>query len=87
MSEAEKTELIQQINTAVDEIRHHLKVDGGDVEIVDITDDFCVRIKWLGNCESCTMSSMTLRAGLEQTIKAKLPQIKSIEAVNGVGVS
>ncbi len=85
MSSAEKQELIKQLDAALDDLRPHLKVDGGDVEIVDVTEDQQVMIKWLGNCEMCSMSSMTMRAGIEQTIKSKFPQIKSVAAVNGIG--
>lgn len=85
MSSAEKQELIKQLDAALDDLRPHLKVDGGNVEIVDVTDDQEVKIKWLGNCEMCSMSSMTMRAGIEQTIKSKFPQIKSVEAINGIG--
>lgn len=84
MSEQEKTILIGDINKALDSIRPHLKVDGGDVEVVDVSDDLEVSIKWLGNCEFCSMSIMTMRAGVEQAILQKLPQIKSVKAINGV---
>ena len=46
-------------------------------------DEFAVKIKWLGNCEGCAMSVMTLRAGIEETLKNKIPEITSVEAVNG----
>jgi len=86
MSAEEKTELIKKVNAALDDIRPHLKVDGGDVEIVDITDDLHVKVKWLGNCEICSMSAMTMKAGLEQAVIQKVPSIVGIEAVNGVGL-
>jgi Fe-S cluster biogenesis protein NfuA len=54
--------------------------------VVDITDEMILQIKWLGNCSSCSMSAMTMRAGIEQTIQAKLPEISGVEAVNGIGV-
>jgi Fe-S cluster biogenesis protein NfuA len=75
--------LYDKVNRALDEIRPHLAVDGGNLEIVEITDDLIVKIKWMGNCEHCSMSAMTMRAGVEQTIKSKLPEIKGVEAVNG----
>lgn len=75
--------LYDKVNLALDEIRPHLAVDGGNLEIVEITDDLIVKIKWMGNCEHCSMSAMTMRAGVEQTIKSKLPEIKGVEAVNG----
>jgi Fe-S cluster biogenesis protein NfuA len=84
MSDQEKTALIADINHALDSIRPHLKVDGGDIEVVDVNDDFEVSIKWLGNCEFCSMSVMTMRAGVEQAILQQLPQIKAVTAINGV---
>ena len=78
-----KADLIQQINNALNDIRPHLAADGGNVEVVDVTDDMTVKVKWLGNCENCSMSFMTMRAGIEQTIKSKVPGIHHVEAVNG----
>ena len=84
MSNKDKQDLMVQIDTALDDIRPHLAVDGGDVELVDVTDDLKVQIRWMGNCESCNMSAMTMRAGIEQTIKGKIPAITGVEAVNGI---
>ncbi len=84
MSEEVKSELIEGINATLDEIRPHLAVDGGNIEVVDVTDDMTVKVKWLGNCENCSMSAMTMRAGVEQTIKSKYPQIQAVEAINGL---
>ena len=58
----------------------------GNVEVVDITDDMILQIKWLGNCESCSMSAMTMRAGIEQTVKGLVPEIASVEAINGMEI-
>ncbi|HMR87821.1 MAG TPA: NifU family protein [Saprospiraceae bacterium] len=82
MITAEQT-LFDKVNHALDEIRPHLAVDGGNLEIVEITDDLIVKIKWMGNCEHCSMSAMTMKAGVEQAIKSKLPEIKGVEVVNG----
>ncbi len=87
MSLQEKNDLIQKVDTALNDIRPHLAVDGGNIEVVDITDDMRVQIKWLGNCQSCSMSAMTMRAGVEQTLKGKVPEIMAVEAINGVGIS
>jgi len=81
-----KTELIKKVNVALDTVRPHLEADGGNVEIVDVTDDMTVQVRWLGTCESCHMSVMTMRAGLEQAIKNHVPEIVGVEAVNGVTV-
>lgn len=86
MSESDKKALLEGIDQSLNDIRPHLAVDGGNIEVVDITDDMKVQVKWLGNCINCTMSAMTMRAGVEQTIKSKFPSIKAVEAVNGVGV-
>lgn len=84
MTETLRASLLSKINTALDEIRPHLKVDGGNIEVVELTDDLTVKVKWLGNCEFCSMSAMTMKAGVEQTIKSKVPEITAIEAVNGL---
>lgn len=84
MSTSEKKDLIQRIDAALNDVRPHLEVDGGNVEVVDITEDNIVKIKWIGACENCNMSVMTMRAGIEQSLRNKIPQIHSVEAINGV---
>ncbi|MDX1939459.1 MAG: NifU family protein [Saprospiraceae bacterium] len=86
MSLTEKEILLQRIDTALDDVRPHLAVDGGNVEVVDVTDTKVVKIKWLGACEGCSMTSMTMRAGIEQAIISRLPEITGVMAVNGVEV-
>jgi len=83
MTDTEKDVIFDKVNQALDEIRPHLAVDGGNIELVEVTEDMTVKIKWLGNCEFCSMSAMTMRAGVEQAIKSKLPEISHVEAVNG----
>ena len=84
MSDQEKARLIHQIEIALDDIRPHLAVDGGDVSVVDLTDEMTVKVRWMGACQSCGMSAMTMRAGIEHVVKSRLPEIQSVEAVNGV---
>jgi Fe-S cluster biogenesis protein NfuA len=84
MSDQEKKLLLQQIELALDDIRPHLAVDGGNVTVLDVTDEMIVQVKWLGACESCSMSVMTMKAGVEQAVKSRLPQIRSVEAVNSL---
>ncbi len=81
MTTTEKEALIVRVDAALDEIRPHLAADGGNVEVVDITAAHIVQVKWLGNCRNCSMSYMTMKAGLEQAIKSQLPQIAGVEAV------
>lgn len=77
----EKQVLMDKINDALDDVRPHLAVDGGDVALVDVTDDLVVHIKWLGACQNCSMSIMTLRAGVEQAIKGRIPEVNGVIAV------
>ena len=84
MSMTDKEALLERINKALDDIRPHLAVDGGNVEVIDVTEDMHVTVKWLGNCEFCSMSAMTMKAGIEQAIKSRIPEVVSISAVNGV---
>jgi Fe-S cluster biogenesis protein NfuA len=82
MSVSEKEALLVRVDAALEEVRPHLAVDGGNVEVVDITEDHIVKVRWLGNCVGCSMSVMTMKAGLEYAIKGRLPEINSVEAVN-----
>ncbi len=82
----DKEALLKRVDSALDDVRPHLKVDGGNVEVVDITEDMILQIKWLGNCQSCSMSAMTMRAGIEQTVRGQVPEIVAVEAVNGITV-
>ena len=74
--------LHDRVEQALDTIRPYLEKDGGDVSIVEITDDMVVKLKLLGACASCSMSIMTFKAGLEQAIKKAVPEIVSVEAIN-----
>lgn len=80
----EKHYLWNRVEEALGSVRPHLRVDGGDVELVEVTEDLRVKIRWVGMCESCNMSAMTLRAGIAETIRGKIPEIAGVEAVNGV---
>jgi Fe-S cluster biogenesis protein NfuA len=77
-------ELKIKVEEALDQVRPYLQADGGDVILVEITDDNVVRLELLGACKSCSMSAMTLKAGIEESIKRAVPQIKAIEAVNSI---
>jgi Fe-S cluster biogenesis protein NfuA len=75
-------ELIEKIETALDQIRPYLEADGGNVALHEITEDMVVKLKLLGACGSCPMSIMTLKAGVEQALKRAVPEINSVEAIN-----
>ncbi|MBP6825461.1 MAG: NifU family protein [Saprospiraceae bacterium] len=78
----DKQHLLDRIEDALSTVRPHLLIDGGDVELVEVTDDMHVKIRWKGMCESCSMSGMTLRAGIQEAIKGKIPEIAGVEAIN-----
>jgi Fe-S cluster biogenesis protein NfuA len=77
-----KEELTVKINISLEELRPFLVADGGDMELVEITDDGIVKVRLLGACSDCSMSLMTLKAGLEESIKKIAPEIKSVVAIN-----
>ena len=85
IASTEKEQLIGRVDKALDEVRPHLQVDGGNIEVIDILDDLTVLVKWTGNCVNCSMSVMTMKAGVEQVIKAQVPEISRIKAINGIG--
>jgi Fe-S cluster biogenesis protein NfuA len=72
-----------KIEEALDSVRPFLKMDGGDVELIDINEDNVVTLKLLGACSGCSMSHMTMKAGIEEAIKKILPEIKSVIAIDG----
>jgi len=76
-----RVELEQKIEIALNSMRPFLQADGGDVELVDITDSMEVQLRLLGNCSSCSMSSMTMKAGIENGLKSAIPQITKVTAV------
>jgi len=73
--------IINKIQDALKQIRPFLEADGGDVELVDVTKDYVARVKLLGACSSCSMSTMTMKAGIEDAIKRASSEIKSVVAV------
>ncbi len=84
MLELDKKDILSKIDKALDKIRPHLAVDGGNIEVVDILEDYTVQVRWMGNCVNCSMSAMTMRAGVEQTLKSEFPEIQHVVAVNGM---
>lgn len=75
-------DLIARIESTLDTLRPYLEADSGNVSLVEVTEDMVVKLQLLGACSSCSMSSMTLRAGIEQSILKAVPEIKAVEAIN-----
>ncbi len=76
------SDIVKKVEDALEQIRPYLQADGGNVSLVEITDDHVVRVELQGACKSCSMSMMTLKAGIEESIKRAVPEIKTVEAVN-----
>lgn len=71
-----------RIEAALDTIRPYLERDGGNVEVVEVTPAMELHLRLQGACESCSMSAMTMRAGVEKTVRRVVPEIVSVIAIN-----
>jgi Fe-S cluster biogenesis protein NfuA len=72
----------EEVQAALDLVRPQLQADGGDAEIVDVTDEGVVKLRLTGACGGCPMSQMTLKMGIERILKERVPAVKSVEAVS-----
>jgi len=63
---------------ALERIRPYLQSDGGDIELLEVTDEFSVKVKLTGACHGCPYSMQTLKAGVEQAIIKEVPEIKRV---------
>jgi Fe-S cluster biogenesis protein NfuA len=72
--------LTERVEQALDQIRPALRMDGGNVELVDVEDGIA-KVRLMGACGGCPMSTMTLKMGIERAVRSAVPEIKSVEAV------
>lgn len=70
-----------RVEEALAKIRPALQADGGDLELIDVSEDGTVKIKLTGACGSCPMSQMTLKMGIEQRLREEVPEVELVEAV------
>ena len=77
-----KEELNQKVQNVLDQVRPYLQADGGDINFVNITDDYTVNVELTGACGTCAFSTLTLKNGVEATLKKVLPEIKEVVAIN-----
>lgn len=75
-------ELKDKIERALDSIRPYLRADGGDVKVLGLEDSNTLLLELVGNCSSCPMSTMTLKAGVEEAIIRAVPEISQVKAIN-----
>ncbi len=71
----------EKVQSVIDEIRPNLQADGGDIELVDITEDNVVQVRLQGACRGCPGAVMTLKMGVERLLKERIPEVKSVENV------
>lgn len=71
----------EEVQKAIEELRPHLQADGGDVELVDVSDDGVIKVRLLGACEGCPMRQMTLTHGITRFLKKKVPEVKEVQAI------
>ena len=71
----------EQVEEALNDIRPQLQADGGDIELVEVTADGIVKVRLVGACSGCPGAAMTLQLGVERAVKARVPEIKGVEAV------
>lgn len=77
-----ETELKSKVEEALKSIRPYLEADGGNVELIELTEDRTVKVELTGACKNCSMNMMTMKAGIEETIRRSVPEIKSVIAIN-----
>ncbi len=80
--EDNKERLNQKVQNVIDQVRPYLQQDGGDINFIEITDNNVVNVELIGACGACPFSTMTLKNGVEATLKKVIPEIKEVVAVN-----
>jgi Fe-S cluster biogenesis protein NfuA len=76
-----KEELLKKVEVSLEKVRPYLQADGGDIEVVELTDDNVLKVRLTGACHGCPFSMQTLKAGVEQAVKSDIPEIKEVIAV------
>jgi len=74
----DKKNIQERVISVLDRVRPYLQSDGGDVDLIEITDDLTVKVKLKGACHGCPFSIQTLKAGIEQAIIKEIPEIKEV---------
>ena len=76
--------ILDKIEVALDEIRPFLQDDGGDINFIELTDQWVVKVKLVGACSSCNISMMTLKNGVEVAIKRAVPEVKEVVEISSL---
>jgi len=73
----------ERVEKALQKIRPYLVADGGDIKMIDITDDMVLKVEMTGACHGCPFSMQTLKAGVEIAVMKEVPEIKEVVDING----
>jgi len=76
-----KEEILTKVNNVIDSVRPYLQDDGGDIELIEVTDDMIVKVRLQGACGACPYSLMTLKNGVEEALRREIPEIKEVASV------
>jgi len=76
--------ILSKIEVALAEIRPFLEADGGDINFIELTDDWVVKVKLIGACSSCSISMMTLKNGVEMAVKRAVPKVKEVIEISSL---
>ncbi len=71
----------EEVEKALESIREYLKMDGGDIELVDVSEDGVVKVRLMGACVGCPFSTMTMQMGVQKSLMEQVPGVKSVENV------
>jgi len=76
--------ILSKIENALEEIRPFLEADGGDINFIELTDEWVVKVKLIGACSSCNISMMTLKNGVEMAVKRAVPKVKEVLEISSL---
>jgi Fe-S cluster biogenesis protein NfuA len=81
IKEKKESKIKERVEEAIKDIRPSLRADGGDVELLEVTEERVVKVRLIGACSGCMMSQLTLKSGIERYLKQQVPEIKEVVAV------
>ena len=76
--------ILDKIEVSLQEIRPFLEADGGDINFIELTDEWVVKVKLMGACSSCNISMMTLKNGVEMAVKRAVPEVKEVIEISSL---
>lgn len=76
--------ILNKIEGALEDFRPYLEADGGNISLIEVTDDYVVKVKLLGACETCSVSMMTLKNGVELAVKSAVPKVKEVIEISSL---